>query len=369
MSGHICERGKRRDGSTIWRARYPDPLRPPAKPTKQIEKQFRTKREAQEWLERQGASIQSGEHIAPATADVPFSRVIDDWRRTLPGKAPSTVARYEQVLRTHVLPKLGDVTTSSITRGVVKRFLYDLRDSGSSPGTVRKVHTVLSAVFSEAVENGVVKSNPCLRMNLPGGSAEKLSLKYPEVDALAESINPHFRVLVYSAAFLGLRAGELAALRVRDVDLAEKRVRVVRAYDFNAAIFKDTKTHENRSVPIVFPVLAAILEAHMAFIDSVDEPLFRMPAGGVLDVGLFRKRYWRPAVRSALPERLHGLRFHDLRRTFGTLLDGAGVGLFQISRMLGHKDVATTQRYLDLPDRYEERLAEQVAEKYRLPST
>ena len=152
MAGHIQERGKRRAGSTIWVARYPDPTAPPDKPTKQFSKQFRTKREAQEWLDRQGASIQAGEHIAPATAHVPFSRVIDDWRRTWPGKAPSTVRRYAQVLRTWIEPRLGDVKTSALTRGVIKRFLYDLRDGGMAPGTVKKVQTVLSAIFREAME-------------------------------------------------------------------------------------------------------------------------------------------------------------------------------------------------------------------------
>ena len=62
MAGHVRRRG------SGWQARYPDPSG--RTNTAKVEKTFRTKREAEDWLVAQQASIQSGTHIAPRQASV-----------------------------------------------------------------------------------------------------------------------------------------------------------------------------------------------------------------------------------------------------------------------------------------------------------
>jgi phage protein U len=62
MPGHVRKRGKRKDGTTRWEARYPDPVRGG---TAKIEKVFRTNQEAEAWLLREGAAQQRGEWMDP----------------------------------------------------------------------------------------------------------------------------------------------------------------------------------------------------------------------------------------------------------------------------------------------------------------
>jgi len=76
----------------------------------------------------------------------------------------------------------------------------------------------------------MVKVNPCTDIDLPRARREEmLFLTADEVRAAAEKIEPHFRVLIYTAAYTGLRAGELAGLQRRDVDLLRGVVHVRRA--------------------------------------------------------------------------------------------------------------------------------------------
>src|SRR4051794_32246657 len=89
-----------------WRARYP---KPNGIATEQIERTFRTRREAEAWLSAQTATIAAGTHIAPREAERRLVQIYDVWRETRwPGLEPKTTARYAQVWRTHLAPEFGN---------------------------------------------------------------------------------------------------------------------------------------------------------------------------------------------------------------------------------------------------------------------
>jgi len=218
MPGHVRSRGKRADGTTKWQARW----RHPDDASNRVEKTFRNKTVAERWLTTMEAEAHSGMFREDRAADRPFSEAVDAWRETrASGLAPKSRARYEQILRTHVMPEFASKKVSTLTREVVKRYFARLEAAGMTPGTLRKVHTVLSAVLSEAVELEIIKANPAARA-LRGRAKlvehEMIFLTSPEVVALADAITPHYRLLVLTAAYTGLRASELGGLRVRDVD-------------------------------------------------------------------------------------------------------------------------------------------------------
>jgi site-specific recombinase XerD len=72
----------------------------------------------------------------------------------------------------------------------VQRYVDQLRDQGSGPATIRKVHSVLSAAFTEAVRLGVVPANPCRHVRLPRTEhREMLFLTPAEISKVAETIN------------------------------------------------------------------------------------------------------------------------------------------------------------------------------------
>ncbi len=199
---------------------------------KRIEKTFRTKQEAEDWLTQQQASVLRGEHQDPRRADRPFADAVAAWRETrLPSLAPKTRDRYEDVLRLHLEPAFGKVPLAALTREVIKRYFARLQREGRtggrehpgdplSAGSIRKIQAVLSSVLSEAVELGMIRVNPAMRMRLPAPPKGDMTvLTAAEVRTLADAVDQHYRVAILFAANTGMRAGELWALRRKDVDL------------------------------------------------------------------------------------------------------------------------------------------------------
>jgi integrase len=379
MAGHVRKRHRatcasRKDASRRcscdgpWRARYP---KPNGIGTAQIERTFATKRDAEHWLTAQAASISHGTHIAPRAGARPLSEIYDAWRETRwPGLEPKTTARYAQVWRTHLEPEFANLKVGEISREHVSRYFARLSRDGLRPGTVRKIHSVLSGVLAEAVELGYVRANPCAGMKgLPRVERrEMLFLERDEVRMLADAINPNYRALVWTASLTGLRAGELLALRWKNVDLLHGRLTVTQALkDVDGhLVFGPTKTHEVRTISLP-RFLVGILQDHLtsATVGTGPEALvFAGPQGGPIRHNAFVRRNFKPAVRRVLPHKA-GLRFHDLRHTAASLAIAAGAHPKQIQEMLGHSSITTTlDRYGHLSATAHEALAAKLDELF-----
>jgi integrase len=94
-----------------------------------------------------------------------------------------------------------------------------------SPATVRQAHRVLSLLIGLAVRDGRLPRNVTAGVRLPpAGRAEKVFLTHAQVAELALAAGPH-GLIVLVLAYTGLRWGELAALRVKRVDLVRRRLR------------------------------------------------------------------------------------------------------------------------------------------------
>ncbi len=367
MPGHIRSRGKRADGTTKWAARWRHPNNPGGK---QKEKQFRDKDVARRWLVRMDAEAHGAMFAQPTNAQRPrpFKEVITVWEETCwTGLSPSTTARYGQIVRTYLLPEFGTTPITEMTREIVRRYFARLTRDGKAPGTVRKVHTVLSAIMSEAVELNIITANPCTRMRgLPTVRTEEpVFLTAEQVRTLAEAMErPQDRLAVYTAAYCGPRAGELWALRrLKDIELLRSVIQVRRALKALDAkrsdgtrgpVFGPPKNGKTR--PITMPkFIRAMYVDHLATPApggaGADALVFTSPEGGVVRHGLFMRRVFKPTVQRALPAELHGLRFHDLRHTCASLLIAQGAHPKIIQERLGHASITTTMnRYGHLFD-------------------
>jgi integrase len=372
MPGHVRNRGKRSDGTTKWQARWRDPNNPAVRK----EKQFRDKDVARRWIvrmdaEAHGAMFKQPTNPAPVRL---FKEVRAIWEEMCwTGLAPSTTTRYGQVVRTHLEPEFANLPITDMTREVVRRFFARLTREGMAPGTVRKIHTVLSAILSEAVELELLPANPCTRMRgLPTvRSDEPVFLNAEQVRTLAEAMPQHYRLFIYTAAYTGLRAGELAGLRRKDVDLLRGVVQVrkpLKALDAKlkdgtrGPVFGAPKNGKPRTVTLP-KFLRAMLTDHLAGPipggAGADALIFTSPEGGVHRHGLFMRRVFKPTIKGdkkrkikpALPAELHGLRFHDLRHTCASLLIAQGAHPKIIQERLGHASITTTMnRYGHLFD-------------------
>jgi integrase len=154
-----------------------------------------------------------------------------------------------------------------------------------------------------------------------------------ELERLAASIDARYRSLVLVAGWGGLRWGELAGLRLGDVDRDAGRVNVTGQLSTDGRTWRpETKTAGRRSVDLPGSVMAELP-------DSGDGFVWTHPAGGPLNHSNFRRRYWLPAVDKA---GLVPLRIHDLRHTAVALAVAAGAHPAEIQAQLGHTSIKTT---------------------------
>lgn len=364
MPGHIA---KRKGGK--WRARYPDPLRGG---TAQIERTFALKAEAEDWLDNVKQSAKTGQYIDPAASARTLGGVVGEWRGTWTDLEPKTKAGYESILNKHILPRFGKARLSAITPDAVQKMVNELAKD-HAPNTVRRVYTVLRSILALAVRRRYLASNAGNGIKLPKKAPrnrERLYLSAAEVRTLAEAMPSRYRVATYVAAYCGLRAGELWALRRRDVDLLHGELHVRQALkDINTTsehltpsekglLFGPTKTHAARKLALPDPI-KQLLEDHLAGPvpggAGPDALVFTSPEGGPVRHGLFYARVFKPTLigdehnkdpkkrrKAALPKAYHRLRWHDLRHTCAALSLQVSPNLAMVQARLGHEDIRTT---------------------------
>jgi integrase len=348
-----------------WEASYRDQRR------RERIKTFATRREADAWLAGVKTDLQRGQYVDPRLARTRFSEWADEWLATTAHLKPKTRAGYETDLRVHVLPVFGEHAVGSIQQVDVRRFIADMVAGGSAPGTVRNARKVLRLVLGAAEGSGAIRGNPCDGARAPASPRSEMAFLTPEeVEALATAIDPRYATLVRFAAYTGLRAGEICALRIGRLELLRGRVLVaesVTEVDRQGLVFGEPKTYQRRSVTLP-GFLRQELAAHLTGrrLDA-DDFVFPAPQGGVLRHKTFYRRVFKPAVVAAgLPA---SLRFHDLRHTCASLCIALGAHPKAIQERLGHSSITVTlDRYGHLFPKLDEALTDRLNDLHRTAS-
>jgi integrase len=271
--------------------------------------------------------------------------------------SPTTVHRYEILLRKHIYPAIGDVSVKNIETLDLDRLYNGLsKQSRLAPATVRQVHAIIRRAFKQAMTWGWVSMNPAAVATLP--RRVKPDLAPPdvgEVDELlqaATELDPEFGHFLHLSATTGARRGEMCALRWRNVDEEKGTLSIERSIielSGGGILEKDTKTHASRRIALDEHTLL-VLESQRALIEEratffgveVIEDAFifsREPDGSAP---------WTPdsATRSFMKIRdelgFDNIRLHDMRHFAATRLIAGGVPIRTVSGRLGHANPATT---------------------------
>ena len=332
--------------------------------------------DAEKWLRAELRSRDRGRWVDPALGKT----TLGDWAEVAIGarldNRRSTRARDRSVLDSLVLPVFGGWELRKITPSDVQSWVTGLAGAGKAPNTVRKAYQLLAATLDAAVDSDLLARSPARGIRLP--RVERSEMRFLTSDELADllgAIPARYQVLVRTAAYTGLRFGELAGLRRGDVDPLRRRLRVERSLSEvrGKVMVEDPKTAASRRAVALPSWLAEELAETLAASDR--GAVFTSPAGGPLRRGNFRTRVWLPAVAEA---GLKGLRFHDLRHTHVAMLIAAREHPKVIQSRLGHASIRTTlDVYGHLMDGLDEAAAEALApptahgartEVVRLPS-
>jgi integrase len=321
-----------------YRVRYRTPDR------RQTDKRgFTSKREAERFLASVSVAKDKGEWIDPTLSRISVNAWSQAWLSAHSNLKPTTRGAYAWILKKHILPRWGRVALIDVTHIAVQAWVTELSDS-LAPSSVRKIHVVLSGVMKYAVRDRRIPRNPCDGVRLPRVAESDRGYLTPEqVDELAALCAPTSTV-IYLLAYTGLRWGEMAALKVKRLDLGRRRLDVAEAVTepTGAILWGTPKNHERRSVP--FPAfLTEMLQAQCGG-KSREDLVFTSPDGDVLRSGNFRRRTFTAAVtelRRRHPN-LPAITPHSLRHTAASLAISSSASVLSVQRMLGHASAAMT---------------------------
>ena len=310
-------------------------------------KAFERKADAQTWLDRVVSEQVTGTWTDPKLSGQTFGALAERWIATKATRAPKTVAGYRSLLDIVVLPRWGDVPLRDITFADLQEWVTGLSVSGStrfdgkglSASRVIQAYQVVSQTLRFAVRAKHLPANPAEGIELPRKhEMEQRHLTHEQLHRIAIA-SGRFRTFVLVLGYCGLRFGEAASLRVGDVNLAARRIRVSRSVTNvtgRGLIEGATKNHTARTVPVP-NFLVPLLKTEIG--ERADsELLFVSRRGGYLTVGEVRWVF-DPAAEAV---GVVGLRPHDLRHTCASLAISAGANVKVLQTLLGHKTATLT---------------------------
>jgi integrase len=272
-------------------------------------------------------------------------------------KADSTRATDRGRIHRHIKPTLGKAKVDQLKPEAIKRAFAAIRDGDTAvdektgfrrrsvvtggPGTAKKAVRLLSAVFRWAVDEGLAASNPAtgIKTGADGSrdtiiqDTETYSRLFKTMDVMESErrIRQPVADAIRVIALTGARRGEVAGMKWADVDLKSGLVTL--------AVHKTAKSTGKPRV-IGLPAAAAALIARQPE-GNPDGYVFGTARGNG-PVSLTKP--WR-AIR-AEAELPHGIGLHGLRHSLATHMAVAGAQASEIMTALGHKNLATSQKYI-----------------------
>jgi integrase len=356
--------GKRRQFGRVrklpsgrYQARYvgPDGLLRPAPDT------FRTKREADDWLADTQTELRQGDWRDPDAAKVPFEKYAVAWVTERP-LAVSTAELYEILVRVHLVPTFGRLSVADISPAAVRTWRRARLDAGTGPTTVAKAYSLLRTIMGTAVEDGLIRRNPCQIRN--GGTVntpERPTASVGDVFAIAEVSQSRYRALVLLGAFCALRWGELVALRRRDIDLDAGMIRVrgsVSELNSGERIYKAPKSEAGKRTVAIPRSIMPTVKAHMDnFAEQGADGRVFVGAKGATPRRNHFNGLWHKACADA---GIKGLRFHDLRHTGNTLASQTNASTRELRTRLGQSSTRAALIYQHTSKRREREIADGV---------
>lgn len=341
------------------------------------ERSFATKREAKAWMAIQDADAQRGIWTDPNLGRESFAAIAAEWQASRQRTGPKTRAGHDSILGRHLIPEFGPRRLATIDAADIQKWVNAL-SAKRAPNTVHNCFAVLRLVMDFAVRRRYIPVNPCLSVERPSKRRRVriTALTHAQVRALAGNMpTERDRVAVLTAAYMGLRSGELWALRRSDVNLLRRELvvdeaikelpktqteRLPEGYErlSPSLVIGPTKTHATRKLSIpsfLADELAVFIEP-----GSAQGFIFTDSDGGPVRHTNFYKRVFAPIAV---------IRFHDLRHTCAALLIEQGAHPAAIQQHLGHEDIRTTlNTYGSLFPAAQEAMAAGMDEGYRAAS-
>ena len=317
---------------------------------------FATRRDAQAALNEALTATQHGTYVAPSRQTL--AEFLEVWLEGLRFELAVTAwTNYSEVAHRYVIPYLGHRRLLELTPVQIKAWHTELRSRGRRNGgalsarSVQLAHRVLHRALADAVRWHLLPNNPASAARAPKVERTEMQVWSVEEAArfLAAVAGARLSALWVLALHTGLRRGELAGLRWKDLDLAEGSLTVAQQRTTAAyqVVVAAPKARSNRQLTLAVPTVEA-LRTHRS--TQRRERLAAGPAwedSGYVFVDELGRPYHPQRLRVMFEQAckatgLPAIRLHDLRHTMATLALQAGVHPKVVQEQLGHSGIEVT---------------------------
>lgn len=325
---------------------------------KSMKRGFKTKREAEEWLQN---------FLATKQAD--FNMLFEDFLKIYYADMETrlrehTMRTKKYVFDLKILPYFGKMKMNEITASDIRKWQSELIKQGYAPTYLKTISNQLAALFNYAVRYYDLPNNPCRKAGSMGkGKADEMNFwTKEEFDKFIDAImNKQQSYMAFMTLFwTGIRIGELLALNVADVDFEKRTISIMKSYQRMGGrdVITEPKTPKSKRVIAIPQFLAVDLQDYVNSMYGVqgEDRLFPIT-----------KYYLEHEMQRGIKESgVKRIRIHDLRHSHASLLVEMGFSPLEIANRLGHEKIETTlNTYSHLYPDKQEQLADRLDKEYR----
>ncbi len=278
---------------------------------------------------------------------------MDEWLGNyLPNIEETTRVGYKTKIRCYIKPAIGDIFLKSLKTEHIQRMINDMNNRGLSPKNIRDTFNNVNAAIKKAVKVRLIPYNPCEAVELPKLKKYRANVYPPEMiqQLLDVAEGTDMYLPVFLLVMVGLRRGELLALRWSDVDF-DNNILKVRSNMVNGekgCVIKAPKSEAGiRDIHLGSDVMEVLKKAKAEYIQKVFTShgyfqnlnlVIHQDDGSPIKPDSMTRKWTRFLEAHNLPR----IRLHDLRHSNATALIQAGVNPRVVQQRLGHSDVNIT---------------------------
>ena len=319
-----------------------------------------TKKDAEKRLSEILHQLDNGTFLKPGKTTL--AEYLERWLKDYawPNLAPRTAEGYQYIVRSHLIPSLGQVPLTQLKPEHLQRLYSEKLSAGRFDGkgglskrSVQYIHVTLHKALKNAVKLGMIGRNPADAVEPPRPQHHEMqTMNESDIHIFLElaKSTPYY-ALFYLALFTGMRRSELLALRWCDVDLLLCQLSVTRTIHQlhnGDIIFQQTKTDKSRRMVSLSPSTAIVLREHRELQEKMrqslgltltDEDLvFCQIDGKPLLPDSITHAWMKLARRTGMK----GIRLHDARHTHASLMLKQGIHPKIVQERLGHSSIQIT---------------------------
>lgn len=302
--------------------------------------------------------IESNTYVAPNKMSV--ADMMNMWYDMyLNDKSPTTLNGYRYQIDNYIIPILGDYRIQDISALQIQQWVNSISENSPitneplSAKTVRNIFLNLSAALNRAVVLGLINKNPCENVILP--KVKKYEAKIYDESGIRRLIEcakgTDMEVPIMLELSLGLRRGEIIALRWENVDFKNKLVNICenRVEGKNGEVI--TKAPKSaagiRTIPLSDSLIHMLKEHYRRFLKikleygigyNKDDYVICQSNGLPYKPYSFTKKFRKLLEKNNLEH----IRLHDLRHLNASIMLSQGISPKVAQQRLGHSDFSTT---------------------------